>query len=81
MRSTFLHIPERHPGIQRRSELDHVRSRVQAGDNLAGLAAEVRTMTAGAFEFLEQGLRGYAAEPAAAAGLTAAPAPGPEHGR
>ena len=68
MRSTFLHIPERHPGIQRRSELDHVRSRVQAGDNLAGPAAEVCKMTAGAFELLGQGLRGYAAEPAAAAG-------------
>jgi AcrR family transcriptional regulator len=51
-----------------RALLDYVRSRVQAGDNLAGLAAEVRKVTVGAFELLEQGLRGYAAEPAATAG-------------
>jgi AcrR family transcriptional regulator len=51
-----------------RALLDYVRSRVQAGDNLAGLAAEVRKVTASAFDLLEQGLRGYAAEPAATAG-------------
>jgi AcrR family transcriptional regulator len=54
-------------GVQR-ALVDYVRSRVRADDNLAGLAAEVRKMTVGAFELLEQGLRDYAAEPAAAAG-------------
>jgi AcrR family transcriptional regulator len=48
-----------------RALLDYVRSRVQAGDDLSGLAAEVRKVTVGAFELLEQGLRAYAAEPAA----------------
>lgn len=50
-----------------RTLLDYVRSRVQVGDNPAGLAAEIREVTAGAFEFLEQGLHNYAAEPAPAA--------------
>jgi AcrR family transcriptional regulator len=69
-------------GVQR-ALVDYVRSRVQAGDNLAGLAAEVRKMTVGAFELLEQGLRDYAAEPAATAGEAGGPqrqAPGLEHG-
>lgn len=48
-------------GVQR-ALLDHVRSRVLGGDNPAGLAAEIRQLTAGAFEFLEQGLRDYAAK-------------------
>jgi AcrR family transcriptional regulator len=68
-------------GVQR-ALLEYVRSRVQAGDNLAGLAAEVRKATVGAFKLLEQGLRGYAAEPAAAAGEAGRPqhgAPGLEH--
>ena len=51
-----------------RALLDYVRSRVLGGDNPAGLAAEIRKLTAGAFEFLEQGLRDYAAKPAATAG-------------
>ena len=51
-----------------RALLDYVRSRVLGGGNLAGLAAEIRKLTAGAFEFLEQGLRDYAAKPAATAG-------------
>ena len=46
-----------------RTLLDYVRSRVQAGDNPAGLAAEIRKVTADAFELLEQGLRDYAAKP------------------
>ncbi len=44
--------------------LDYVRRRVQSGENPAGLAAEVRTLAADAFELLEQGLRDYAAKPA-----------------
>jgi AcrR family transcriptional regulator len=51
-----------------RALLDYVRSRVLGGGNLAGLTAEIRKLTAGAFEFLEQGLRDYAAKPAATAG-------------
>jgi hypothetical protein len=50
-----------------RTLLDHVRSRVQGGDNLAGLAAEVGKLADGAFELLELGLRAYAAAPPAAA--------------
>jgi MftR C-terminal domain len=50
-----------------RTLLDHVRSRVQAGADPAGLAAEIRKVTAGAFELLEQGLHDYAAKPAPAA--------------
>jgi hypothetical protein len=46
-----------------RALLDHVRSRVQADDNLAGLAAEVGKLADGALELLEQGLRAYAAAP------------------
>jgi len=47
-----------------RALIDHVRSRVLGGDSLAGLAAEVRTLTVEAFEFLAHGLRDYAAKPA-----------------
>jgi len=47
-----------------RALLDYVRSRVLAG-HLDGLAAEVRELTAGAFELLENGMRDYAAKPAA----------------
>ena len=47
-----------------RTLLDYVRSRIQTDDNPAGLAAEIRKLTADAFEFLEQGLRDYAAKPA-----------------
>jgi hypothetical protein len=45
--------------------LDHVRSHLLDGSNLTGLAAEIRKLTADAFELLEQGLRDYAAKPAA----------------
>ena len=38
---------------------------MQAGQNPAGLAAEIRKLTTEAFELLEQGLRDYAAEPPA----------------
>jgi len=48
-----------------RTLLDYVRSRARAGDNPAGLAAEVRKLTAAACGLLEQGLRDYAAKPAA----------------
>lgn len=51
-----------------RALLDYVRSRVLGGDDPAGLAAEVRKLTAGAFDLLEQGLCDYAAKPAATAG-------------
>ncbi len=51
-----------------RALLDNVRSRIVSGDNPAGLAAEIRKLTADAFELLEEGLRGYAAQPAAPAG-------------
>ena len=50
-----------------RALLEHVRSRVLGGDKPAGLAAEVRKLSARAFEFLEQGLHDYAAKPAATA--------------
>jgi len=50
--------------------LDYVRRRVQSGENPAGLAAEVRTLAADAFELLEQGLRDYAAKPAGTTGRT-----------
>jgi hypothetical protein len=43
-----------------RTLLDHVRSRIRASDHPAGLAAEIRTLTASAFAFLDQGLRGQA---------------------
>jgi hypothetical protein len=46
-----------------RALLDHVRRRSRPGEDLAGLAAEVRTLAADAFELLEQGLRDYAAKP------------------
>jgi AcrR family transcriptional regulator len=45
-----------------RALLGHVRARILGGDNPAGLAAEIRQLTAGAFELLEQGLRDYAAK-------------------
>jgi AcrR family transcriptional regulator len=44
-----------------RALIDYVRRRALSGDELAGLAAEVRTLTAAAFALLEQGLRDYAA--------------------
>ena len=47
-----------------RTLLGHVRARILGGDNPADLAAEVRKLTAGAFELLEQGLGDYAAKPA-----------------
>jgi len=50
-----------------RTLLDYVRSRVQASDNPAGLAAEIRKLTAGAFKLLDQGLHDYAVKPAQAA--------------
>lgn len=51
-----------------RALLDHVRRRILAGDEPAGLAAEVRTLTTAAFALLEQGLRDYAAKPAKPSG-------------
>jgi AcrR family transcriptional regulator len=53
-----------------RALIDYVRRRVLSGDEPAGLAAEVRKLTAAAFVLLEQGLREYApkaAGPAAGA--------------
>jgi len=47
-----------------RALLDYVRRRVHAGENPAGLAAEVRKLTTDAFGLLEQGLSNYAAKPA-----------------
>ena len=44
-----------------RALLDHVRRRSQPGENLAGLAAEVRKLAADAFELLKKGLCDYAA--------------------
>jgi AcrR family transcriptional regulator len=44
--------------------LDHVRRRVQVGENPAGLAGEVRKLATDAFELLEQGLHDYAVKPA-----------------
>jgi AcrR family transcriptional regulator len=46
--------------------MDHVRSRVEADQNPAGLAADVRKLAADAFELLEQGLHDYAVKPALA---------------
>jgi hypothetical protein len=47
---------------------------VQAGQNPAGLAAEIRKLTTEAFELLEQGLRDYAAKPASTTGQPGDPA-------
>jgi AcrR family transcriptional regulator len=47
-----------------RALIAHVRRRVLSGDNLAGLAAEVRTLAAAAFELLGKGLCDYAVKPA-----------------
>jgi AcrR family transcriptional regulator len=44
-----------------RALLDYVRGRVLSGEDPAGLAAEVRKVTAAAFALLEQGLRDYPA--------------------
>jgi AcrR family transcriptional regulator len=55
-----------------RALIDHVRRRVLAGDDLSGLAAEVRKLAAAAFAQLEHGLGDYAAKPPAA---DAAPGP------
>jgi AcrR family transcriptional regulator len=51
-----------------RALIDYVRRRVLAGDDLGGLAADVRKLAAGAFELLEHGLGQYAIKP-----------PGPAH--
>lgn len=48
--------------------LDHVRRRLQPGEDPTGLAAEVRKLAADAFELLERGLRDYAAKPAGGPG-------------
>lgn len=53
-----------------RALLDHVRRRLLAGENPAGLAAEVRELAANAFELLEHGLRDYAAKPSDTTGRT-----------
>jgi AcrR family transcriptional regulator len=53
-----------------RALLGHVRRRLLVGENLAGLAAEVRKLTTDAFELLEHGLRDYAAKPSDATGRT-----------
>jgi len=45
-------------GLQR-AVIDYVRGRVGSGDDLGGLAADVRKLTAEAFALLEQGLAGY----------------------
>jgi AcrR family transcriptional regulator len=47
-----------------RAVLDYVRHRIAAGENLSGLAAEVRRLTTEGLGLLEQGLRDYAAAPA-----------------
>ena len=47
-------------GLQR-AMIDYVRRRVSSGENLGGLAADVRKLTAEAFALLEHGLAGYAA--------------------
>jgi AcrR family transcriptional regulator len=47
-----------------RALIDYVRRRVLSGDEPAGLAAEVRKLTATAFALLERGFRDYAAQPA-----------------
>ncbi|HUB42908.1 MAG TPA: TetR family transcriptional regulator [Streptosporangiaceae bacterium] len=51
-----------------RALLDYVRYRVQAGQNPATLAAEIRKLATEAFELLERGLRDYAANPASTTG-------------
>ena len=48
-----------------RALIDYVRRRVLSGDELTGIAAEVRKLTTDAFVLLEHGLGGYAAQPAA----------------
>jgi AcrR family transcriptional regulator len=53
-----------------RALIDYVRRRVLSGDEPAGLAAEVRKLTAAAFALLEQGLREYAPKPAGPAAGT-----------
>jgi AcrR family transcriptional regulator len=45
-------------GLQR-AVIDYVRRRVGSGEDLSGLAADVRKLTAEAFALLEQGLAGY----------------------
>ena len=45
-------------GLQR-AVVDYVRGRVGSSDDLGGLAADVRKLTAEAFALLEQGLAGY----------------------
>jgi AcrR family transcriptional regulator len=45
-------------GLQR-AMVDYVRGRVSAGEDLGGLAADVRRLTTEAFALLEQGLAGY----------------------
>ena len=49
-------------GLQR-AMIDYVRGRVSSGDDLGGLAADVRKLTAEAFALLEHGLAGYPARP------------------
>ena len=46
-------------GLQR-ALVDYARGRVGAGEDLGGLAADVRKLTAEAFALLEHGLAGYA---------------------
>ena len=48
-------------GLQR-AMIDYVRGRVSSGDDLGGLAADVRKLTAEAFALLEHGLAAYATE-------------------
>jgi AcrR family transcriptional regulator len=47
-----------------RALIDYTRGRLLSGDELSGLAAEVRKLTTDAFALLEHGLGGYAAKPA-----------------
>ena len=49
-------------GLQR-AMIDYVRGRVGSGDDLGGLAADVRKLTAEAFALLEHGLAGDPARP------------------
>jgi AcrR family transcriptional regulator len=49
-------------GLQR-AMIDYVRGRVGSGDDLGGLAADVRKLTAEGFALLEHGLAGYPARP------------------
>jgi AcrR family transcriptional regulator len=49
-------------GLQR-AMIDYVRGRVGSGEDLGGLAADVRKLTAEAFALLERGLAGYPARP------------------